>query len=308
MTADRGAPEFVVLAEGLLFPEGPIALRDGSVILVDMLAGALLRVREGGRPETIAQLNGGPNGAAVGPDGKIYVCNNGGFDWTRTGDGRIQIAMDAPTGYSGGWIERVDIATGAVERLYDSIDGHPLSAPNDIVFDRSGGFWFTDTGKTLGRTRTASGIYYAGPGAERLEEAVFHGVSFNGIGLSPDERTLYAADTFCAALFAYRLSRPGKIDPDTPPRVIARLQGAAALDSLAVLETGEVCVGVLYEGGVAQISPRGEVSRTSFPDAYVTNICFGGADRRDAYITLSETGRLVRTRWSAPGLQLAFQL
>jgi len=70
--------ELKVIAEGLRFPEGPIAMADGSVLLVEIARGTLSRVRDG-RVEVVADLGGGPNGAAIGPDGACYVCNNGGF-------------------------------------------------------------------------------------------------------------------------------------------------------------------------------------------------------------------------------------
>ena len=65
------------VTDGLRFPEGPVAMADGSVLLVEMRRGTLTRVTPDGRRETIAHLGGGPNGAAIGPDGACYVCNNG---------------------------------------------------------------------------------------------------------------------------------------------------------------------------------------------------------------------------------------
>ena len=70
------------IARGLQFPEGPVALDDGSVLLVEIARGTLTRVDADGKTSVVAECGGGPNGAAIGPDGAVYVCNNGGcFDW-----------------------------------------------------------------------------------------------------------------------------------------------------------------------------------------------------------------------------------
>ena len=74
------------MASGLAFPEGPVALPDGSVLVVEIAAGRLTRVLPNGELKVVAHVAGGPNGAAMGPDGLCYVCNNGGFSW-RTDDG-----------------------------------------------------------------------------------------------------------------------------------------------------------------------------------------------------------------------------
>src|SRR2546426_4051316 len=70
--------EMRVVTEGLHFPEGPVAMPDGSVVVVEIQSGDLTRVLPDGTKETVAHCGGGPNGAAVGPDGAFYVCNNGG--------------------------------------------------------------------------------------------------------------------------------------------------------------------------------------------------------------------------------------
>src|SRR5512132_2683922 len=72
-------PKITQLASGLRFPEGPVAMPDGSVILVEIERRTLSRVTPDGRVQVIANLGGGPNGAAMGPGGKIYVTNNGGL-------------------------------------------------------------------------------------------------------------------------------------------------------------------------------------------------------------------------------------
>jgi gluconolactonase len=83
--------------------------------------------------------------------------------------------------------------------------------------------------------------------------------------------------------------------------------GPVGFDSLAVTAAGNICVATLFEGGISTVTPGGHVTmRPIAGEKYVTNIEFGGADMRDAYITLSGTGRLVRMRWDEPGLVLAY--
>jgi gluconolactonase len=121
-------------------------MSDGSVLLVEIERGTLSRVTPDGTVDVVAWCGGGPNGAALGSDGYVYVCNNGGFSWGWH-DG-WWLPSGVSESYSGGSIQRVDPGTGAVEKLYDSCDGVGLKGPNDLVFDHSGGFWFTDPGKT----------------------------------------------------------------------------------------------------------------------------------------------------------------
>ena len=72
-----------IVTTGLKFPEGPVAMPDESVLVVEIARGTLSRVMPDGKVEVVAEPGGGPNGAAIGPDGKCYICNNGGFEWTQ---------------------------------------------------------------------------------------------------------------------------------------------------------------------------------------------------------------------------------
>ena len=177
--------EIRTLAEGLEFPEGPVALGDGSVVVVEIAAGRLTRVMPGGAKTVAARPGGGPNGAAIGPDGKCYVCNNGGFEWLVEGGRRRPILQASD--YAGGRIERVDLATGAVECLYRTVGEVPLKGPNDLVFDRHGGFYFSDLGKVRAREMDRGAVYYAKADGSAITEVAFPMVTPNGVGLSPDE-------------------------------------------------------------------------------------------------------------------------
>jgi gluconolactonase len=296
------------LASGLLFPEGPIALPDGSVLLVEIKRGTLTRVSPDGRTSVVAKTGGGPNGAALGPDGKVYVCNNGGFEWHEVGP--FLLPGNQPADYLGGSIQRVDLATGAVETLYRECGGNPLRGPNDLVFDATGGFWFTDHGKTRPRDRDRGGLYYARPDGLTLREVVYPLDAPNGIGLSPDGRRVYVAETHTGRVFYWNLSGPGEIAPHASPNgghLLAGLPGMQLLDSLAVDAQGNVCVATLVNGGITIISPDGaKQEHVPMPDPLTTNICFGGKDLATAYITLSATGKLVSTPWPNRGLALAF--
>lgn len=295
--------------EGLDFPEGPIAMADGSVILVEIRRQTLSRVLPDGNIEVIAQLGGGPNGAAIGPDGMVYVCNNGGFLWTQE-DG-ITRPIGTPDDYVSGSIQRVDPATGRFETIYDSCDGQPLRGPNDIVFDAQGGFYFTDLGKSNAEYVHHGAFYYALADGSRITRVHAPMITPNGIGLSPDDKTVHVAETRTGRVWSFDLIGPGEIAPppfDMPGRLEVTLPEYQLLDSLAVQADGKICVATLMRGGISVVpTGGGAVDFIEMPgDPYITNICFGGADMRDAWITASGTGCLYHMRWPSPGHRLHF--
>jgi len=300
--------DVTTLATGLRFPEGPIALDDGGVLLVEIARGTLTKVSADGAVDVVAETGGGPNGAAVGPDGAVYICNNGGcFEWEDIAG--FTLPGPVPPGWTGGAIQRVDLASGEVTTLYTESSGRPLRAPNDLVFDAHGGFWFSDHGVRLERTSDRTGLHYAKPDGSSCEEVVFPVDGPNGIGLSPAGDLLYAAETHTGRVFSWPVDGPGSVQKVSPVgnggNLLAGLPGMQLLDSLAVDAEGWVCVGTLVNGGITAISPDGAtVQHTALPDPLVTNICFGGPNLRTAYATLSGTGQLVSFEWPRGGLRL----
>ena len=300
------------IASGLRFPEGPVVLPNGDVLVCEIAAGRITRIAPDGRRTVAAETGGGPNGAALGPDGRLWVCNNGGLEWFDR-DGKI-FPVGCARDYAGGSIQRVDPETGEVETVWRECEGEPLKGPNDLVFDRTGGLWFTDHGKERGRVRDVTGLFYAPAGGGPVREAVWPLHGPNGVGLSPEEDCVYVAETESARLMAFDLEAPGVIAGSGGRRVRGYrgrcLYGAPGLqyfDSLAVEADGRICVATIHNGGITVIPPDGgPVEHVPMPDPVTTNIAFGGPGLGTAFVTLSMSGRLVSLAWPRPGLPLNF--
>jgi gluconolactonase len=299
------------LTDGLMLPEGPIAMPDGSLLVVEVLGGRLTRVAPDGTKTTVAQLGGGPNGAAIGPDGRCYVCNNGGFSHMTLPDGAL-LPLEAPLDTPPGSIQVVDLATGAYQTLYRHGEETPFWGPNDLVFDGQGGFWFTDFGRDRGRARMRGALYYAKADGSEIREVAGPLDGPNGVGLSPDGKTLYVALTFEGHLISFRLAAPGVIDPSgahmpNGSTIVGRAGPGMYLDSLAVDSAGRICCASPGQGAILVFPPEGGAPEPlDIPDFLTTNIAFGGPDRRTAFVTMGSTGRVAMIDWDVPGLELAF--
>jgi gluconolactonase len=308
------------LATGLQFPEGPIAMDDGSVLLVEIARGTLTRVTADGKVSVVCETGGGPNGAAMGPDGAVYICNNGGFNWNRTAQGWI-LPVSQADDYSGGRIERVNLSSGRCEPVYDKVQTprhgeRALRGPNDLVFDAHGGFWFTDLGKARPRDMDRGGLYYAKADGSKLTEVAQPMITPNGCGLSPDGKVVYTAETEGARLWGFDITAPGEVSKQGFPsphggRYIGHSNTGALtrFDSMAVDAAGNVLVATLLNGGITTFSPDGKnIEFMPLDDPMVTNLCFGGKDMRTLYVTLSAKGRLIAIDdWPVAGLRLQYQ-
>jgi gluconolactonase len=318
MVQPRQAPsqlQFDVVATGLQFPEGPCMLGQDSMLVVELARGTLTHVDlKSGECEVVAHLGGSPNGVAIGPDHAAYVCNNGGISYRKVAGQHLPVGTSPE--YKGGSIQRVDLNTGESSVLYESCESDRLVGPNDIVFDASGGFFFTDKGKTRRRDRDLGGLYYALPDGSSIVPARVPVDDPNGVGLSPEGDLLYAADTSSGRLWSWPISAPGTLGSITTDSPIDRFSHGAELvyangvlrffDSLAVEENGFIVVASIGSpGGLTVVDPATKSAEFfELPDPFVTNICFGGHDRKTAYVTLGSTGRLLRIKWPRPGLAL----
>ncbi|MEI7622903.1 MAG: SMP-30/gluconolactonase/LRE family protein, partial [Actinomycetes bacterium] len=286
------------------FAEGPVEMPNGDIVTVDVRGGRLMRSQPDGSTREIASPGGGPNGAAIGPDGALYVVNNGGFPWSERSGLLIPVDENGstrPPNFEGGWVDRVDPETGDIDRLFDGLDGERFLGPNDIVFDQSGGFWFTDLGKSDARSMDRGSLFYARPDGTGLRRVAWNLTGPNGVGLSPDGSIVYVAETNTGRLLAWNVVGPGEVSGS--PKIM--MATANHFDSLAVEADGTVVVAAISHG-ICVLRPSGEIDYVEVPDVMTTNVCFAGDDMQSAYITMSASGRLGKVRWPRPGLRLAF--
>lgn len=290
------------LCDDLAFPEGPVVLSDGSIAVCEVEAGQVRQVFLDGTSRVLARTGGGPNGLALGPDGALYVANNGGMHPDAPG----MPAVD----YSGGSIQRIDLGSAVVTTLYSHCGEHRLSAPNDLVFDTAGGLWFTDSGKRFERHRDHGALFYARIDGSFIDRVVHPVMAPNGVALSPDGRTLYLTETDTSRLIGFEITAPGQVrcDPFPAPaggRLLWNPPGNQMFDSIAVQADGCICVTALIRGEIDVVTPDGALVAThAMSDPYPTNLCFGGDDMKTAYVTLVGSGRLLEIAWPQPGLRL----
>jgi gluconolactonase len=304
--------ELEVLGSGLGFTEGPVITDDGAVLVVDIDGARVVRLANGD-VTVVATPGGGPNGMALETASTALVANNGGFLWTEVNGVRIPIDhpthTNEPPGFTGGWIERVDLTSGAVTVLHRDCDGRPLRGPNDLVIDEAGGVWFTDHGKGRRASVDRGGLYYVPPAGDRVIEKAFPLLGPNGVGLSPDGRRVYVAETHTGRLWGWDLDAPGEIRAASGSLAVRHGGVCVAatpysFDSLAVEGDGRVAIAAIADG-IAVVTPDGdEIDLYPIPGDITTNIAFGGSDDRRAVITLSRTGRVVETTWPRAGLPL----
>lgn len=339
---DSKAMELMV--SGLKYPEGPIHCKDGSIILVEIMGQQLSVVPpEGGSSKRLAAMPGGPNGAAAGPDGYVYVCNNGGFEWTPIPNAEkpiLWIGGNQPHDYIGGNLQKVNPGTGDVTDLYKACTERefppgtaaaawsppfPLRGPDDLVIDAEGGIWFTDYGKQRIHDKDITAVYYATSDGKSIRQMIYPLNSPNGIGLSPCGKKLYVALTFERKILRYDIPEPGVIDPnkntiDGSYLLAADFAGQSVLDSMALDAEGNVYVATmlpegnnpLSNGGISIVSPDGKVDFVQLdlgdglPAPLPSNICFGGKDMKTAYVTCGASGHLLKMPASIPGHELNF--
>ncbi|MGJ3626902.1 SMP-30/gluconolactonase/LRE family protein [Sphingomonas sp. MMS24-JH45] len=296
--------DLTLVCDGLEFPEGPVWMADGSVLVVEIKAGRLTP-RDAGRGATDGRDGRRAERRGDRPRRRGLRLQQRRHGVHRPADGGTAPIGAAPD-HRGGSIQRVDLATGGVTTLYRDCDGRALNSPNDLVFDSHGGFWFTDLGRTTEAGHDIGHVYYGLPDGSAIRHVRAGLHSPNGIGLSPPATASTSRRTITSRIWCHAVTGPGTIAASDniwmPGEVLGPLPGYQLLDSMAIDAAGNICAATLIRGGITVFAPDGSrATHHAVPDLATTNICFGGADMRDAWITASNGGRLYRTRWRRTG-------
>ena len=273
-----------VVHDGLKFGEGPAADAQGRLYFTDVRASRVYRANPGGQPQLIVENSQAINGLMFDRNGRLLGCQ-----------GR------------GGKIVAIDVRTGKLTTIADAYNGSRFIQPNDLVVDRHGGIYFTDPSIGGGsRYQDKEAVYYVAPDGKvtrLIDDLRFP----NGIGLSPDESTLYVLPYLIPKLMAYRIESPGKIASPKqlyamPPAPNGRRGGG---DGLTVDTRGNLYLTAPRVRAICVIDPQGnELGRIPLP-AIPTNCAFGGPDFKTLYITTAAT--LYALPMEAKGYCLAAQ-
>lgn len=251
-----------VIGESFAGTEGPVALPDGSLLFTENRAARVTRIALDGSVGEFQTNPAGPNGLALNAQGSVVA--------TLTAQPGVGVIYPA---------ERAAI-------LIDKVDGKPLNRPNDLVVDRSGGVYFTDPGGLRKPGQPAvTAVYYLSPGNELrlLDSSV--GLP-NGIQLSPDEKTLYIADTTGEYVLAYDVTAKGILGKR---RNFARLarpadasSTAAGADGLAVDADGRLYVATSV--GVQVFDAAGAALGVIELPKKPQNLAFAGKNKHDLFV------------------------
>lgn len=257
--------------------EGPSFDGDGNLYCVDIPWGRIFKVDPKGEFTLVAEYDGEPNGLKIHRDGRIFIA-----------DYRYGIMV-------------MDPDKKVVEPFLQRVRLEHLRAVNDLVFGPDGALYFTDQGLT-GLHDPTGRVFRVRP--DGAVDCLLDNVpSPNGLVLDPSGTTLYVAATRGNAIWRVPLTRDGSV---AKVGIFIQMSGGGGPDGLAVDEAGGLAVAHVGIGAVWLFSKSGEpVARIQSREGHhTTNIAYGGPDRRDLYITESESGCILRARVEVPGLPM----
>ena len=289
-----------LLASGLQFPEGPAVAASGELFVTEIAGQRISRIAGNGTVDTFSITGGGPNGAAFGPNGDLFVCNNGGR-WPT--DVPSTSSADNPE-YGRGFIQRISPSGEVLDELFE-IEGVSLNSPNDLCFDNHGGYYFTDPiwSGLEGGSRLLGPVYYVN--AEGVPSLVADGIGFpNGIGVRGDAEVLIICESLTGMLLSYRIESPGVLSSSGKPSgMIGR---RSVPDGFCFDASGQIIVAGHGTNNLFVLDGRDgrPIDVIELPEKGPTNCCFGGSDFKTLFITSSDQGNVFAMNWPIEGMQL----
>jgi sugar lactone lactonase YvrE len=278
------------IGTGLVRPEGVMALDDGTLIAADA-RGCCARIQHDGRVTLFGDLGGVPNGICIDPEDYVIVAN--------IGNGQVQrLSTD-----------------GGHTVLLTHAGGRRMAAPNFPLVDSNGRLWVSNS--TEKEDINAALIHPAPDGSVVLIDSgrariVADGLYFaNGLALDREEAFLYVAHTMRMNIMRYRIGGDGSLGP---PEIFgpSPLTAQGFPDGIAFDEAGNLWIAFPQRNAVGYLTPAGELvmyledrQRTIFQRP--ANICFGGQDRRTAFIGNLDGTTIPYFQVPHPGLRLIHQ-
>jgi gluconolactonase len=276
-------PKVFKLAEGFLFTEGPIYVREGAYLLFsDPNANTIYKYTEGGELSVFKEKSGydAPDVAEYGQPGSNGLTLDAEGRLTIDEHGRRRVVREEKDG------------TQTV--LAARFEGKRLNSPNDLVYRMNGDLYFTDPPFGLPRffedprkETSFSGVYTVSKGRVRLLTAELTGP--NGIAFSPDEKYLYVGnwDEKKKVVMRYEVKADGSLGPGQVFFDMTSARGEDAIDGVKVDQKGNLYVS--GPGGLWVLSPEGKHLGTILPPKHPHNFAWGGADGKTLYLCARDT-------------------
>lgn len=254
--------------------EGPSFDRAGNLFVTDVPFGRVFRISPQGAWTLVAEYEGWPNGLKIHRDGRIFI-----------------------TDHMHG-IMLLDPATGKVTPLLTVRHSEGFKGVNDLFFASNGDLYFTDQGQT--GLHDPSGRVYRYSAAGKLECLISNVPSPNGVVLSHDEKVLFIAVTRGNAVWRGPVLADGTL---TKVGVFAHLFGPSGPDGLAVDEAGNLALAHAGQGCVWLLNRKGVPTHRveSCCGEFITNIAYGGPDRKTLYMTESGSGSILKAQLPIAG-------
>lgn len=259
-----------LVKDGFKGTEGPIAAPDGSVLFAENQNARIIRIAPDGSTSVFLDGSNGANALAYAPNGDLVA--------VQTADPRVEVILPASN----------------ARTLAAKVDGGlGFGRPNDLVVDRKGNVYFTDSGPGANANPQPDPAKTAKPAVYRITpefsvERLANDIQRpNGIQLSPDEKTLYVANTAGEYVLAFDIGAGGKLGPK---REFAKLEGfrqtdsgpSSGADGLAV--DGEGRLYVASNAGVQVFSSQGEALGVIPLPKRPQNLAFAGPDKKQLYV------------------------